>query len=446
MPSNFALLAATDTTNLQAGGTSMLEDVGNFFTKGVAGVAVSGLYSIVNTPIDVSNSVFGTTIARADTASTLAAIDSSWGDYYNKNKDAIDTAGFFAGGIIPGSLAVKGLKLAQEGIMGGAFKDVLGFASTRETLYLNKALSQLEAEGGTIFQKINTNKLTSMAWGAADQVLQTAAFSTAAALATQSSPMLEKEDWKHQTWDIIHTSLLWGGIGGGALGAIMSNKLLKNAGKQVDSELRKVDILQSPGDVGLGFGDKAYSIINAVTGLPDEVASSVVRLTHGKKDLIDSLDLTTLVNRTRRDSILRGTTQLEFELSSVVANDSSVGVPLARAFVGILQEGVTLAKPMESIRAKLGDLLWNLHSVEGLGNRPKDISGELRFLNPQGTIDREGGSIFSSVRTPDSQFYRVVGDESQAKMATLGKEAMSATEAYKLGFDLVLDPSTKKMS
>ena len=424
----------------------MLEDVGNFLTKGVTGVAVSGLYSLVNTPADLSNKVFGTDFSRADTASTMASIDASWGDYYTKHKDAIDTAGFFAGGLLPGSLAVKGLKLAQEGVMGGAFKNVLGFASTRETLYLNRAITQLETEGGTIFQRINTNKLNSMAWGAADQALQTAAFSTAAALATQSSPMLDNEDWKHQTWDILSTSLLWGGVGGGALGAIMTNKLLKNAGKQVDVELRKVDILRSPGDVGLGFGDKAFAIIDAVTALPEEVSSSVVALNHARKGVKDSLDITPLVNRTRRDSILRGKTQLDLALSSVVDGDPSVGLPLANSLVGVLQEGLTTGKSMGDIRSELGNTLWRLHSVEGLGNRPADISGELKFLNPNATIDKEGSSVFSPVRTPESQFFRVVGDEAQAKTATLGKEAMSATEAYKLGFDLVLDPTSKKIS
>lgn len=271
-------ITAADTTNMQAGGTTVFEDVGNVFTKGVGAAVVSGWHGLLNTGIDAVN-YFGADIERADTVKTLNQIDNSWGDYYQQNKGAIDVAGFIGASLVPGGLAVKGLKMVQAGGTAGAFSRVLGYAANKEAIYLNKALSELAVEGGTVFTRINGAKVASMAWGTADAALQVAAFETAAAITMKSSPLLENESWKHIGWDVITSSVFGGALGGG-INALLTNRLVKQVGTQVESKQRFADRVAGVGNLNISVGDKAYSIVDAVMALPKEMLDTKITLKH----------------------------------------------------------------------------------------------------------------------------------------------------------------------
>lgn len=444
MASDFAFTAATDTANIQAGGTSFFEDAGNLVTKGVGGAVVSGLASIYNTGVDFSNKFFGTDKERADTAEILNNVDRDWGTYYEDHKDVIDTAGFFAGSLIPGTIAVKGLKLAQAGVMGGSFKNVLGFASTREAITLNAALTELETAGGTVFQRISQNKLASMAWGTADNILQVAAFETATALTMKASPMLDKEDWGTIFWDVTKTSL-GGGVLGGGLQALMTNKLVKDAGKLVDSKMRMADVLKDVGQVDLSFGDRAFAIADAAISVPKEGVDAIIKLNHGRADLKQSLDVSELLDRTKRESVRRALVKLEGEITNTVKTDPTVGAPLARAMLGIVKEGLETGAPPEAMKAKLGDYLFNLHSVEGIGNKGLDLNGEIRWLNTKASVLDKEAKLFPAEKIEGGIPYRIVGDENQARQAVLGKEVLNPQDAWKLGYDSVLDPVSGRL-
>jgi hypothetical protein len=444
--SAFDFIAAADTTNMQAGGESLFGGVTDFVTKGAVGAVVSGMHGLYNTGVDLSNNVFGTEIERADTAETLGKIDSGYAEYYETHKEAVDVAGFVAGSLIPGTLAVKGLKLIQGGQSAGAFGRVLGFASSREQKYLAQALTELSIEGGTVFTRINQAKMTSMAWGTADMVLQTAAFETAGALAMKSSPMLDNEDWRNIGWDIVKTSLA-GGVLGGGIGALFTNKFVKDVGKRVEGKQRLYDVLAQVGEVDLKFGDKAFSIVDALMALPKEVIDPIIKLPRKVGDL-SQLDLTPLLTKSLQKTTQDGLLKLRDTLTNVVGNDTTVGTPFAASLLSMVKQGMEKGINPEAIRAKLGDYLLNLTNVEGIGARALDVSGELRYLDPAGQVDISGGNIFSSKMgsSPSALIYRVVGDESMAKMATLGKDALTKEEAYKNGFDFVLDPKTKGIS
>ena len=453
--SAFDFVQAADTTNMQAGGSSFFGDVGDALTKGVGAALVSGVHGLYNTGVDLKNFIFQTETEKADTAETLTNLDRDWGSYYEENKGAIDVGGFVLGSLVPGSLAVKGLKAVQAGSSYGAFGRVLGYTTRMENKYLNQALTELATEGGTIFNRINASKMTSMAWGVADNVLQAAAFETAAALAMKSSPMLEKEEWGDIFWDITKMSLAGGAIGGG-INALFTNRAMKDAGKALVSKQREYDVLANIGGIDLAFGDKAFSIVDAVMDLPKEVLDPVVKLTHGKAGIMESLpeaQTTALLNKTLRKTVTDAVQKLQHELVDVVPNDVSIGAPLAKSLVGIVKTGMEAGEDANIIRRALGDKLLNLHSVEGIGSRPLDVSGELRYLDPKGDVTKLGADVFSStpkvgdIALKQSQpIFRVVGDESAARMATIGKEALSPAEAYQKGFDLVLDPTSKTIS
>ena len=443
MSSAYAFAAAADTTNMQAGGASMFSKSFDFATKGLGAAALSGVYSIYNTAVDAAN-MFGANAERANVASTLASVDEGWASYYTANKETIDAAGFFMGSLAPGLLAVKGLKLAQAGVMGGQFKNVLGFASTRETLYLEKALQEIGTKGGTVFQRINANKMASIGWGVADNVLQTAAYEIATAVTMKASPMLDSESIADISWDIVKTSA-FGGIVGGGINGLFTNKLLKNAGKEVDKKMREYDVLKMTGDTSVEFGDSAFGIINAIIDLPPEAHNLTVKLSHGRKNLTSELDITGLANSTRKDSVARGITHLENKLAHVVANDKTVGLPFAQSMMALVKEGLETGIPAEAQKMKLLDYLGNLHSVEGLGNRPLDVSGELRYLDKTGSVAKKGAAVFSTKPIKDAPIFRVIGDESQAKQAVLGLDAMTHEEAFLKGFDTSIDPTTQQL-
>jgi hypothetical protein len=442
MSSADSFIAAADTAQMEAGGTSVFEDVGNVLTKGVAGAVVSGWHGIYNTGVDFSNKLFDAGLDRADTLDTLNKVSEDYGDYYKAHQGVIDTAGFFAGSLIPGTLAVKGLKaVSVAGESAGVFGRVLGYAANKERFYLDAALKDLSVEGGTVFTRINANKALSMAWGTADSTLQVAAFETATAMSMKASPMLDAEDWKTIGWDITKTSLFGGAIGGG-LNAIFTNKLVKDAGRLVEGKQRMYDILKDTGNTDLSYGDRAYQIIDAIDQLPKDITNPVVKLNHGKEGVIDSLDLTGLLERTKQQSVIRGVQKFESTLNAVVENDKSVGAALAKSLVDFYKDAVEAGRGTQEVRTKLGDLLWNLKGVEGLNNKTTAFADKIEWFDPNAKV--AGKVALSPTKMEGGIPYRAIRD-AEPTMAVLGKDALLPDDAFKRGFDFVLDPTTQRV-
>lgn len=449
LDSTYSFITATDTTRMQAGDRSMFDAIGDAFTKGAPSAVLSGAYSLYNTGVDISNKVFGTTAARADTLQTLESIDSNWASYYKENKEVIDVAGFVAGSLVPGTLAIKGLKMAQAGVLGGAFRNTLGYTATKETFYLNKAVQELATEGGTVFTRINSAKLSAMAWGTADSVLQMAAFETATAITMKASPILDKEDWHDIAWDGVKNTLLGGAIGGG-ITSLLTNKLIKDSGKLVANQQRLYDVLADAGKVDLRYGDRAFQVIDSVLALPKEVLEGTINFAKLDARLVPSSgvgNVAQLMQGTVDKSIQQGVLKLETALVGVTT-DKSIARPFASALIGIAKEGIATNVDPMMLRARMSDYLLNLHSVEGLAGKPTSMSGDLRFLNPlaQVTDPTNFGLMEARTQSRGMARYRVIGDENAAKTATLGKEVASEEEAIARNFDFIFDPASKRMT
>lgn len=438
------LIYAADITNIQAGGTSFFENLGMAATAGVAGAVVSGAHALLNTGIDVSNKVFGTSTERFNTAETMTNIDEGWGAYYSQHKDVIDTAGFVAGSLIPGTLAVKGLKAVQAGQGFGAVGKALRATSLNETKYLESALKEIAQEGGSVFSRISANKLLSMSWGAADNVLQAAAFETATVLTMKASPMLDKEDWSHILWDVTKTSLA-GGVVGGGIGALLTNRTLKDAGTLVDKRIRQFDIVK--GDytkTDLAFGDKAFGIVDAINSLPKEVADSLKTVSVKAQGKDFKLDIGALLDRKLSQTVDHGLLRLEDELTHVVKNDLSVGKALSGSLLNIWKQGIQEGVSHGELTTVLGGYLHNLIEVTGIGNKGTDFEADLLWINSR--MSRKELIDTAGTKTPGSTPYRAMGDINAAREAVLGRDAMTEAEAFKAGFDLVLDPAKKTTS
>lgn len=434
-------LSATDTANIQAGGRSWVEKVGDALTKGTGGALVSGWSALYNTGVDGYN-YFGGHAERMDTARTLTEFDTRWGQYYKENAQVIDTVGFIGGSIIPGGLAVKGLNAYRRGTAAGAFGRALNYTAVRQQFYLDRALADLATEGGTVFTRLNKNKLASMGWGVADNVLQTAAFEIAAASAMKASPLLDEQSWSDISWDIVKTSLA-GGVLGGGIEALFTNRIYKDATKLIDSKQRKYDTFSTLKDMGLQYGDEAFSAMDSLFKLPKEVLENdkllkfTYRLNGATRET--TLDTSNLLDKALQRTVRSAMQEFEGTLTRSMGGDVTTGQPFARAMLKLVQEGKAAGKSDNDIRERLGDYLFNLKSVAPIGDNATTFEREVVFLNPKASIKDGIGKAFSTARTPGGdKSYRIVGDMGAMKLAALGIDADTQKAAWDAGFDMVL--------
>ena len=267
-----AVVYGADTTDIQAGGQGFLANVGDALTKGTAGAVVSGFGSIYNTFASGANAL-GADVGLLDSYKTLAQLDTDWAQYYKEHQNVIDVAGFIGTSLIPGTIAIKGLNALRAGNASNALGRTLGFARTRQAESLNAALAELATEGGSVFTRINKNKLAAMAWGTADQTLTAAAFETGVALTMKQSPLLADDSW----WDIGKSAVVgaaFGGLIGGGIDSIILNKGFRDAVKAVDMRQRDYDYLAVFDKFKLSTGDKAYGIVDSLLNLPTEVLAA----------------------------------------------------------------------------------------------------------------------------------------------------------------------------
>lgn len=442
--SSYSWVAAADTANMQAGGQSFFDKTTDFLTKGLGGAVVSGTYAMLNTGIDFANH-FGAGAERFDTLKTLQDFDQNWAQYYKENQTLVDGAGLFLGSLIPGTLAIKGLRAAAAaGESAGAFSRVLGFAAGREQAALQAALSDLATQGGTVFNTLNKNKMAAMAWGTANQALEAAAYETATVLTMKSSPILENTEWKDVMWDVAKTAMA-GGVLGGGINALFTNKIMKDAGKLVGQKQRMYDVLTTMDGTNLSFGDKAFAVQDAIAGLPQEALDALTKLPFKyAKDGV--LDTSALMNSTLRGTVDRGYVKLTDTITNFAnAQDKTIGRAMSEGILGIVREHQAQGLPQDALNLKLGEYLWNLHQVDGIGSRPTHLGGSVEWLVPNADFSK--GNIFSSTKplNPGAKAYRILDEAGMdaARVFTLGKDAATWDEAIKAGADAVIDPTKR---
>lgn len=364
---------AADTVDIQSGGRGFLDDMSMALTAGAAGAVISGLGSIYNTAAAGLNALGGD-VQSINTEEALRNIDDSWGTYYKQNQNAADVAGFIGTSLIPGMAGIKALNLARAGSGAGAIGRALGYTQTMQARSLSAALGEMATEGGTVFAQINKNKLAAMAWGAADQTLQAAAFETAVALTMKQSPMLADDSW----WDIGKSAFMgaaFGGVIGGAIDGLILNKSFKNAVSAIDTKTRNYDYVANLSELGLDKGDKAFGIVDSLLRLPAEVLpeDKVLDLAFhvGRPDKVTgwnpltkkvSVNVETILGNTLKGAEKNALQDFEKTVRTL-ATDSDVATPFAEKILTDLatlrQQGLN---PTE-IRDRMGDWLFELKGV-----------------------------------------------------------------------------------
>lgn len=457
-----AMATAADTTGVQAGDQSLFEDIGDAFNYGARAAAISGLGSIYNTAAAGIN-LLGGDVEEMDTYKTLRDLDTNWAEYYKQHETAVDVVGFIGTSFIPGGAAVKGLNLARAGSGAGTFGRALGFARTKQIEALDAALVELAAEGGTVFSRINKNKLAAMGWGFADQTLTAAAFETGVALTMKQSPLLADDSW----WDIGKSALMgaaFGGVIGGSIDGLVLNKSFKNAVKAIDSKQRGYDYLANLDNVSLDIGDKAYAIANSLVDLPKEVlqADKVLELSFhlAGGPAVRKVDISKILGNTIQDT--QRTALLDFE---TVLQQLSPDTTVTQSFANFaLQRYVKLrdsgASPT-AIKDQLGDILFELKAVRAAVDEPLVAGQDLWYfkkaMSPEDlarveSIDDWEKAIRSNTPFTDNAYrkpYVFLGSSEQRiasfkDAAFIGREGdngfKNLTEAWKAGKDVAFMP------
>lgn len=449
MSTELAILGA-DIATQQSGGPSLVDNALSF----TAGSVVSGLGSIYNTVVDLGN-VIGLQADKMDIGQTLEGMDRDWYNYYKENKQLVDVSGFIAGSLIPGTLGIKALKLAQAGnsagAVGRAVSGTLNFAASRRDAYLSAGLKEIATEGGSVYSYINANKIASISWGFADQVLENAAFMAASTLMLNASPVLADSSLKDKMSDIGFGSLIGGGFGG-AIGWVATNSVFKEAVKQVGGVQRKYDTFGRT--VGLGTGDEAYGLVDALLALPKDVLDSdkilplYNRVSKKTETLNLEANLVRALDKTKKEALAQAQLTLG-KLGGV--DDPEAGLALSGAILKLVKEGMEAGHAPEDIRQAVGNNILGLKRFTSLKNdAPLDIKDDasLFYISEKadlGKLAAEGNDIDSLLnmvrsRTPfeknaTAKPWRVVGDVSQAKMAT---GVTKFKDAWEQGADLAI--------
>jgi hypothetical protein len=440
-----SIMVTSDTARMQGGGRSIFEKVADASTAGVAGAVVSGLGSIYNTGVWASNSLFGTRAEEIETGKVLGSIDRDWQSYYEANKSVIDTVGFIGGSFIPGGIAVKGLNAARAGRSGGAIRSALGYTMHKQEDFLEAGLKQIATKGGDVFSTLNKNKLYSMGFGFADNVLQTAVFETAAAVTMQRSSTFDGETWGDISWDIFKTSILGGAIGGG-IEALWTNKVFRSAGKEVEARARKYDTIVALEKLNTDLGDRTFSILDDALNIPDKALTADAKFAfnyrvNGKDTSID-MDTSHLFDQKAADTVRRANQTFQKTLVDSVAEDPTVGAPFGSALLRAIAEGKAKGKDTGQIREELLTHLGGLQEIKSLGSTKVDFTKDTVYLLPGATLaGKDIGSLFSSVRPNQAaNGYRIVGKLDDMKVGILGADGVpeSVSKAYEAGFDLVI--------
>jgi hypothetical protein len=277
-----AYLLAADNHNLANNNTSWLNpldwgdklgNVGKFTVSAIT----SGVSSIYNSGAAAGN-FFGADIEEMNTASTLAAFDSDFAQYYQQNKESIDLVGFIGSSLIPGFAGIKALNLGQNvlrgaintGKIGGNLAKPLGLLTPKTSIYVDLAAAEINASVGAA-RLLNAQAGKAIASGFWQNTLEAAAAETFIQATLFKSPVLEQQTVSDVAWNIAI-----GGAVGGVIGGAFSVAKIRG---QLKEAVTQEDILRQPYTVRPAFAEKTTPSERIVSLAWDAEMSTVPILT-----------------------------------------------------------------------------------------------------------------------------------------------------------------------
>lgn len=265
-PSDLAL--GLDTTAAQGNEPSIFDSLGNVITKGVPLTGLAVVNSFANTAIDLNNWFTGSNVQRLKISDEVdgLGLDSSYNDYYNLHKEGIETAAMITGSLIPGTLAVKGLKLAQLGIAGDTVATATGIFSGPKERIIQQATQQL-MDGSGLFNTFNIDKYKAIAYGLGDNALQALTFQLATAATMEASPLIDGQSFSDLAQNMFYGTLVGAGIGGG-IEAIGIKRIFNKALLNADTATKASELRTYLGQGGYVAGDRVAELLASVYDAP----------------------------------------------------------------------------------------------------------------------------------------------------------------------------------
>lgn len=445
MSSELAVLGA-DTSNQQSGGGSFFDNTMMFTGSAV----LSGLYSIYNTAVDYGN-MAGANMERLDVARTLETTDQNWYKYYKDNQQLADVAGFVASSFIPGTLAIKGLKAAQvghaTGAIGRAVQGPLNFALGKRDAYLKKGLEEMAHGGGSTFAYINANKLASISWGFADNALQAAAAETMIAATMNASPILADRSAGEVLGDMAFGMFLGAGFGG-ALDAIGTQRIFKDAVKQIGGIQRKFDTPVRYDELGMGVGDEAFGFVDSLLTLPKEIQFNEkfinVKALGGKNVL---LDIENHLKRTMDKTERAALEDIQLSLQKISSQNSpDIAQEVSSYVLKQIQEGQAAGRTNEQVKQEIGNFLLGLKKVSPLKDDAPFANDDLFYIKHEVDLSKmpnaKVGDLMDAAfnrkpfdKNATAKPYLIEGSMEDLKVTMTAK---SFDEAWEAGNDMAV--------
>lgn len=237
----------------------------DFIASTVVDIGTSLWNSIVAIP-----SVFGadTSEYRASTYDTLRSVNEDWANFYLESKDAVETASFIGGLLIPGGAALKGMKVLQAGKTAFYPRFLTDATQASRISELQKMLEL----GGKATSEYRNLRWKILSTNAGQETLQ--AIGAELAIIGTMSQHAYMEDYLKDPVKNIAIGIGIGGVLGSGLGQIAIRKTLANSlGSIASKSLETVqrELIEIP--LGISDVDKVqrYSInANILRGLAED--------------------------------------------------------------------------------------------------------------------------------------------------------------------------------
>lgn len=273
---------AADTQGAYAGDTSIFDTASDVVTKGIPLTGLSIVNSFANTGIELAN-VFGAGLDKWSVANEAPDLDQLTGqtgsaEYYQQHQQGIETAGFVLGSLIPGTLALKGLKygtealgamrLAQAGESSTLLSRATGLLpSLRKAEIVNQAKVDINSST-SLYNMLREEKYRAISLGFADQALQGLVFSTATAITMKASPLTDEDGLLDTVKNITYGTIAGAGIGGlieGIGTRATLNKILRNA----DQASKGQQVFDQLGKGNYAPADRVNTVLNSINNMPE---------------------------------------------------------------------------------------------------------------------------------------------------------------------------------
>lgn len=427
-------IIGADTTDLQSSDSSPILDA---VTKGLPAAAISGAMSIYNT----FESYAGKEATEA--AATIRRYDQNWGNYYDDHKEGADVVGFLATSLIPGTLGMKALKLAQGGEALGAISRGLGYAASRKNHYLDEALRELGRSGGSINAQVSAAKFAQLRWATADNVLQSTAFELGVLATMHQSPIFEGDDM----WDFaknVAIGAAFGGVIGGALEHFAARGVLKKASAQIQGNRRDFDAIYNPERLGMMKGNELLAFAENMVNTTDDFYNTTFKFRRpGSSEpstfVISTEDAFKAAGERAQKSALN---EMALKFNTLAEGNEHVGQQYFKFIADKIVAGRAAGRQPADIADEIGGYLQNVRRIRSIDPAEQGAEQTRAFFvnkEPKGITN-----IFTEVRskTTTKQAYYLAGDSASNLKITsvesieVGNAGM--LQAFKDGADMVM--------